>query len=180
MRKILLVVAGYSYMLEPQNKVARRMALSQGAILPPRLSAQTQPRQSQPNQSSAVKAAGGGGGGGISYTGPAISSTGARSTHESLGTETIDGLVVEGSRIMTVLPEGAVGNDRPITVVSESWFSPDLKETIESTHSDPRSGDSVTRLTNIDRNNPDPSLFEVPAGYEIVDDPAPNIRFQQH
>ncbi|MGA8593822.1 MAG: hypothetical protein WB676_03680 [Bryobacteraceae bacterium] len=111
---------------------------------------------------------------------PQLCAIGTKGSHESLGTKTIDGLVVEGSRIMTVLPEGAVGNNRPITIVSESWFSPDLRETIESTHSDPRSGDSVTRLTNIDRNNLDPSLFEVPAGYEIVDDPAPNaIRFER-
>ncbi|MFZ0593006.1 MAG: hypothetical protein WAM39_21290, partial [Bryobacteraceae bacterium] len=84
---------------------------------------------------------------------PQLFAIGTKGSHESLGTKTIDGLVVEGSRIMTVLPEGAVGNNRPITIVSESWFSPDLRETIESTHSDPRSGDSVTRLTNIDRNN---------------------------
>jgi hypothetical protein len=167
-------VAGYRYTLDPQNKVAHRMALSQGAVLPPRLPAQT-----QPSQSSTIKAAGGGVGG-TSSTGPAISSTGPQTTHESLGTKTFDGLLVEGTRFTSVLPEGAVGNDRPITPVSESWYSPDLKEINESTHSDPRTGESVMRLTNIDRNDPDPSLFEVPAGYEIIDDPGTDMRIQQH
>ena len=96
-------------------------------------------------------------------------------TRESLGSKTIDGLLVEGTRITRVIPEGEEGNDRPITTVSEQWFSPELKQVVESTHSDPRSGESIMRLTNVDRNNPDPSLFEVPGDYEIVDDPAPTV-----
>jgi hypothetical protein len=35
--------------------------------------------------------------------------------------------------------------------------------------SDPRRGESTTKLTNISRAEPDPSLFQPPAGYEIVD-----------
>lgn len=88
---------------------------------------------------------------------------------ESLGTRVIEGVVAEGTRHTTTFPVGAFGNDRPITTVSESWFSPELKVTVLSKSSDPRSGETITRLQNINRNEPDPSLFQVPADYQIHD-----------
>ena len=96
-----------------------------------------------------------------------------QSQHESLGTKTIDGLVVNGTKFTMTVPEGTQGNDRPISTVTESWTSPELRQMIESTTSDPRNGESITRLTNIDRNNPDPSLFQVPPDYQIVDEQGP-------
>jgi hypothetical protein len=92
---------------------------------------------------------------------------------KSLGTKTIEGILVEGHRTIMTIPAGEVGNDRPISNVSESWFSPELNDIIELTSSDPRTGQTTTRLTNIDRNNPDPSLFLVPPDYEIVDEQGP-------
>jgi hypothetical protein len=86
-----------------------------------------------------------------------------------LGTETIEGVLAEGKRTTIVYPIGAVGNDRPITTVSETWMSTDLKTVVLSKHSDPRSGESTTRLTNISRAEPDPALFQIPSDYEIVD-----------
>ncbi len=90
------------------------------------------------------------------------------SSRESLGTQTIEGVLAEGQRRTMVYPVGFFGNDRPITTVSEIWTSPDLKIVVLSKNSDPRSGESTTRLTNISRGEPDPSLFQVPADYEIV------------
>lgn len=95
------------------------------------------------------------------------------SQSESLGTKLIDGISVQGTKWTHTIPAGEQGNDRPISTVTEIWTSPDLKEMIESSSSDPRNGESVTRLTNIDRNNPDPSLFLVPPNYEIVDEQGP-------
>jgi hypothetical protein len=98
--------------------------------------------------------------------------------HESLGTKTINGILVNGSRTTSTIPEGAQGNDRPIKTVSESWISPDLKEVIESTTLDPRNGESISRLVDIELGNPDPSLFEIPADYQVVDEQgAFNIQF---
>ena len=90
-------------------------------------------------------------------------------SHEALGTETIEGVLAEGSRTTVVYPIGAVGNDRPITNVSETWMSPELRAVVLSKSSDPRSGDSTTRLTNISRSEPDASLFQIPADYEVID-----------
>ena len=73
------------------------------------------------------------------------------------------------TRTTTTFPIGAMGNDRPIVVVNESWFSPELKVQVLQKNSDPRSGESTTRLTNISRAEPDASLFQVPADYEIME-----------
>jgi hypothetical protein len=52
-------------------------------------------------------------------------------------------------------------------ITRETWYSPDLKLVIESTQTDPRFGETTYTLTNIQRNDPDPSLFQVPAGYKV-------------
>ena len=71
------------------------------------------------------------------------------------------------------IPTGEQGNDRPFEIVSETWMSPDLKTAVLSKHNDPRSGENTTRLINISRNEPDPSLFQPPPDYQIVDETAP-------
>lgn len=95
-------------------------------------------------------------------------------THDSLGTQTIEGILAEGTRTTMVYPVGAVGNDRPLTVIAETWTSPELKTIVLSKNSDPRSGESTTRLTNISRAEPDPALFQVPPDYQIDDPQSPN------
>jgi cytochrome c556 len=86
---------------------------------------------------------------------------------ESLGTQTIEGLTVEGARSTLTIPAGAVGNTLPIEVVDETWYSPELQITVMTRHRDPRSAETAYRLINIDRGEPDRSLFEVPAGYAV-------------
>ena len=84
---------------------------------------------------------------------------------ESLGTQTIEGVQAEGTRTTLTIPAGAIGNDLPIQVVSERWYSPELQTVVMTKHSDPRMGDTVYHLTNINRNEPAPSLFQAPADY---------------
>jgi hypothetical protein len=84
---------------------------------------------------------------------------------EDLGQRTIEGVTARGTRTTTVIPAGAIGNDQPIRIVSEEWFSPDLQVLVLTKHSDPRSGDTSYTLSGIIRAEPDRSLFEVPADY---------------
>jgi hypothetical protein len=84
---------------------------------------------------------------------------------ESLGTQTIEGVQAEGTRTTITIPAGSIGNDLPIQIVSERWYSPELKTVVMTKHSDPRMGDTVYRLTNINRNEPAPSLFQAPPDY---------------
>src|SRR5688572_33000201 len=92
---------------------------------------------------------------------------------ESLGTQFMEGIAVEGTRTTLTIPAGQIGNELPIQIVSERWFSPDLKVLVMSRQSDPRFGETTYRLTNITRAEPSQQLFEVPANFTIVD-PAAN------
>lgn len=89
---------------------------------------------------------------------------------ESLGRQMIEGVEVEGSRTTVTIPAGEIGNTMPIEIVSEHWFSPDLKIMVMSKSRDPRSGETTYTLTDISRGEPDRSLFEVPVDYTIVDE----------
>jgi hypothetical protein len=86
---------------------------------------------------------------------------------ESLGTKTIDGIAVTGTKTTNTIPAGTIGNDKDLVITRETWYSPDLKLVIQSTQSDPRFGETTYSLTNTQRSEPDPSLFQVPAGYKV-------------
>jgi len=90
---------------------------------------------------------------------------------ESLGKQTIEGIEAEGARTTITIPAGEIGNERPIEIISERWYSPELQTVVMTKHSDPRFGETVYRLTNISRTEPDASLFQVPADYKIKDAP---------
>jgi hypothetical protein len=89
------------------------------------------------------------------------------STKEDLGQQSIEGVAATGTRTTTVIAAGTIGNEQPITIVSEQWFSPDLEMLVLTRHSDPRVGETTYRLTNITRNEPDRSLFQAPPDYTI-------------
>ncbi|MCA1613531.1 MAG: energy transducer TonB [Acidobacteria bacterium] len=89
---------------------------------------------------------------------------------EALGKQSFDGVEAEGTRNTVTIPAGAIGNERPIQIVSERWYSAELQAVVMSRHSDPRFGETSYRLTGINRSEPDRTLFEVPAGYQITTD----------
>jgi hypothetical protein len=86
---------------------------------------------------------------------------------EPLGKRTIEGVEAEGTRSVVTIPAGELGNERPIEIVSERWYSPHLRTVVMSRHSDPRMGETVYRLTNVVQAEPDRSLFEVPSDYKV-------------
>ncbi|MBW8713098.1 MAG: hypothetical protein JF632_03325 [Acidobacteria bacterium] len=87
--------------------------------------------------------------------------------HEDLGKQNIEGVAASGVRSTTTIPAGDIGNLQPIKVVSEQWFSPDLQVLVMTRHTDPRSGETIYKLQNIVRAEPDRSLFTVPADYTL-------------
>ncbi|HEU0174801.1 MAG TPA: hypothetical protein VFV58_11100 [Blastocatellia bacterium] len=91
----------------------------------------------------------------------------AESKTESLGKQAIEGVEAEGVRSVITIPEGRIGNDRPLEITSERWDSAELQTVVMSKHNDPRFGESVYRLTNINRAEPAQTLFEVPADYKL-------------
>jgi hypothetical protein len=119
----------------------------------------------------------GSGAGGSSATAGGVGMIGAaamkmalrKSAGEPLGKQTIEGVNAEGTREVSTIDAGAIGNDRPIQVSTESWYSADLQMNVMTKHSDPRTGDESFRLTNINRAEPAAYLFQPPAGYQITE-----------
>ena len=112
--------------------------------------------------------------GGVFMTSPGL----GESSKEDLPEQNIEGVSATGSRTTTVIPAGALGNEQPITIVSEQWFSTDLDALVLTRHSDPRVGETTYRLLNVSRAEPDRSLFQVPSDY-TVQDRTPMLRRQQ-
>src|SRR6266566_1453949 len=87
---------------------------------------------------------------------------------EDLGTQTIAGVTAQGTRLTRTIPAGQIGNEKPITIVHERWYSNNLQTVVMSKRSDPWSGETTYTLTNINRTEPDASLFTVPSDYTVT------------
>jgi hypothetical protein len=143
-------VAGVNYALSPSAKTANRAFGGRGG-----------------RPATAVDGAGPGWRG----RGSGASNQSQNVKSEALGRQTLEGVVADGTRTTVTIPAGQMGNEMPIQTVVESWYSPELHTTVLSRRSDPRSGETVTKYTNIVRAEPAHSLFEVPADYKISDAP---------
>jgi hypothetical protein len=90
-----------------------------------------------------------------------------KTTREELGQQTIEGVPAVGTRSTTEIAAGAIGNEQPIKIVSEQWYSPELQVLVLTKHSDPRTGETTYRLTGIVRAEPARSLFDIPPDYTL-------------
>ena len=166
-------VAGVSYSLNPDTRTGRKSSIFRFERTPPPANAGSEP----PRAGAAVTVDAGGfvitnGGPGVPRSENStfnfrLESDQRNVARESLGTQTIEGVEAEGSRTTTTIPAGAIGNERAIEIVEERWYSPALQTVVMTRHKDPRAGENVYRLTNIDRSEPAHSLFEAPADYQI-------------
>jgi hypothetical protein len=180
-------VANVRYSLNPANKTARRMnALPRlgegtfvfsGQTLSPAMKAQIETATVKKAQTAAVPALPTMvvGGDNVFATTIVTGKGFNAGKTESLGTREFDGVTAEGTRTVTTIPAGTIGNERPIDSVYERWYSKELQLIVYSVRSDPRFGEQVYRLANISRSEPDRSLFVPPADYKIVTEPAFNI-----
>jgi hypothetical protein len=134
-------VAAKRYMLNPDNKTAREMPMRgpkrQGEAHEEHMRA-----MGGPDESGAV-------------------------TKEQLGIKAVNGLQAEGVRVTRTIPAGAIGNDKPIAVVTERWYSTDMQIGVMTLHTDPMMGTVTTKLVNVVRGDPDASLFQVPSDYKV-------------
>ena len=104
----------------------------------------------------------------------------AELTKESLGTQSINGVNAEGTRVTHTIPVGRIGNDRPINIVVEQWYSPELQMVVKSTRSDPRFGTTTYTMTNVQRTEPAAALFTVPTDYTVKEGGSGNRRYRFH
>lgn len=89
------------------------------------------------------------------------------STTTDLGTQTINGVLAQGTRITRTIPAGQIGNERPIMIVRERWYSPDLQTYVLTKTTNPLMGNTTFQLTDIQRAEPDAALFQVPSDYTV-------------
>ena len=141
-------VAGYSYILDTPAHIARRRHITVKSLP---ASEATAPAGTAARTTKLV--------------------SGAMGLTESLGTKTIDGVVAFGTRTTLTYPPGtASNNDKTTSTVNESWTSPQLGTVVLMQHSGALVPEFTTALTNIKYSEPDPSLFKVPDGYQIIDE----------
>jgi hypothetical protein len=91
------------------------------------------------------------------------------SVSEKLPAQEIAGLMAEGTRTTYTIPAGREGNDRDLRVIDELWISPLYRMPLMHIHDDPRHGREVIRVTELVAGEPDATLFQVPAGYKVLD-----------
>jgi hypothetical protein len=133
-------VAGKRYMLDPTNKTAREMREPHGPGDHPKRPA-----------------------------GEAVKEMLSKNVQrDQLGNKTISGFEASGERVTRTIAAGEIGNEKPIEVVTERWFSTDLQLPVLVVHTDPMMGTATTKVTSVTRGEPDASLFQVPSDYKVV------------
>lgn len=169
-------VAGVHYTLHPEGKTAEKLQIPSM----PRIEAGTQARTETRSETITATIAAGertvvGGPavmvysntsdvGGPNAPRPAVNKT-------PLGKRIIEGVEADGTKTVETIPAGAVGNDRPIEITSEVWYSNELKTDVLRKHNDPRFGETSFKLTSIIRGEQPRTLFEPPSDYKITDSP---------
>ena len=88
-------------------------------------------------------------------------------TQEQLGSKAVNGLQAEGVRVTRTIASGQIGNDKPIEVVTERWYSPELQIAVMTVHTDPMMGTMTTKLVNVTKGDPDATLFQIPPDYKV-------------
>jgi hypothetical protein len=88
---------------------------------------------------------------------------------EDLGQQSIGGLEVAGTLETGVIESGAMGNDSPMLVKWEFWYSPQLGVNLISKRQDPRFGVQNFDVSDIVLGEPDAQLFQIPSGSKVID-----------
>ena len=97
-------------------------------------------------------------------------------SQEDLGTDTLNGLEAKGIRRVYAVPADGGGGGQPVEVTDEIWHSPELHLDLLRRYTDPRIGENTAAISNLKREEPPASMFELPPGYTIanaIPSPAP-------
>lgn len=175
-------VAQVVYSLDTQSKTAWKTPIGAAGMLAgsaqmnkvsPADPAQVELRRKVEEAIVASRGAGGGVGGGIVAGSAAAEPTMRQRSPEweekaeVLPARNIEGVMAEGRRVTRTIPAGRIGNEQPIVSVTEEWRSPELQVLVMTRTSDPRTGESVYKLQNVTRAEPNSSWFEVPGDYTV-------------
>jgi hypothetical protein len=141
-------IAGVQFVLDDQSHIAHRAPFSAEKPRPPSLTvpgytAETDPAARRPNPNEST---------------------------EYFVNQTMEGVNVVGKRITRNYAAGFQGSGVPFTIVNEEWLCPELDMRILDKSTDSRGTERTFRVSNINRSEPDASLFRIPEGYTTVDE----------
>jgi hypothetical protein len=166
---------GVSYNLEPNAKIAHKSSIhsfsfttSNPATVALKAEGEAKLR-AEKTENRVMITSSGGAGGMVNFTTREFSSSKADVKTENLGMQVIEGVSAEGTRTTMTIPAGQIGNEQPIVTTTERWFSSDLQTVVMTKRSDPRSGTTTYKLTNINRSEPAATLFQVPSDYTVAE-----------
>jgi hypothetical protein len=148
-------VAGVSYSLDPERHIAWKTPMQTGVAIMNKVEAAKTAAETMAMEVN---------GGAVALR---RSRGGEQRKEDTLAPRTMEGVRAEGHRTTTTIVAGAIGNEWPITIVSEEWTSPELQVLVLTDRKDPRNGDSSYRLLGIVRGEPSAALFQVPPDYEV-------------
>lgn len=89
-------------------------------------------------------------------------------TRQDLGSKTIEGILCKGTEQTITIPAGQIGNERPISIVTDTWYAPSIDAVVQSSTNDPRFGVTTYQLHNVRLGEQAPALFAVPPSYRLV------------
>jgi hypothetical protein len=94
---------------------------------------------------------------------------GGTPSRENLGTQFLAGLETFGTRETSVIEAGLIGNDTPIEITREYWYSPRLGVNLSSKLQDPRIGTQDFEVSDIVMGEPEARLFKLPPNSKLFD-----------
>jgi hypothetical protein len=171
-------VAGFRYVLDPNVKVARKMPLAPSPLASSSNAGRGPAvRESGPSSNVMFYRSADAPGPEVIGSQVFIRKNGRAeddpdSKTEQLGDQAIDGIHATGTRVTTTIAAGKMGNEQPMIISSERWYSPELKATVMTKHNDPWAGELKTQFTNVTTSETDPASFAVPSDYKVVDEKA--------
>jgi hypothetical protein len=95
-----------------------------------------------------------------------------------LGEKSFDGMRATGQRRQYTVPVGTIGNEKPIVLSVDQWFSPELSLIVARSGTSSIAGEFGMQVENIVHGEPDAALFLIPAEYSRVEVPQrqPTVR----
>jgi hypothetical protein len=168
---------GVSYNLEPHSKIAHKSSMhtfsfttSNPATSVLKAEGEAKLRAAKTENRTVMITSSGGTGGNIGFvTRDDFNSSKADVKTENLGMQVIEGVSAEGTRTTMTIPAGQIGNEQPLVTTTERWYSSDLQTVVMTKRSDPRTGTTTYKLTNINRSEPAATLFQVPSDYTVAE-----------
>ncbi len=99
---------------------------------------------------------------------------GPNRTEEEIGSQVFQGFTLQGIRKTLTVAAAASDTGQALVVTDEYWFSPELSIYMIIRHNDPRTGEQLVTVSHVERAEPDPAIFAIPATFKIVDETPPD------